>query len=294
MNLDLPPRRELPFEVLTRMRARVLAGLTEPPAGRLVNLRAPLAAAAGVAVLAAGAAIVAQSTAGSGEGDGVLATPPTTSRSSIPRRPTSSRPPGVAPTPLPIPPLDQARAAEDLDRCAAVAAASPRAHEFAPRQAWQPVYAVELNGHRITAYREGGGRPMFCDTTATTATVSDPSAEPMTMIGRPPGGSTVVDLYGLYLSPAGVLAGVLQGAARLDCEVGTLVSSTGGFEFQGRTERASVQGIQFVVHVGTLKDGDEIVSTVYDANGTPLSSGGFRFERARVRPVGATAVDRPR
>lgn len=296
MNLDLPPRRELPPEVRARMRDRVLAALNAPANHRPNRMRGPLAVAAGVTVLAASAMIVAQSTRGSTGGDlftsaGSTSTTSPTSRSSPrPRPPAStSRPVNTAPTPLTIPQLDTAKAAEDLDRCAAVAAASPRAAEFAPRQAWEPVFAVELNGHRITAYREHGTRPMFCDTTATTATVSDPSAEPMALTGAPE-----APYYGLYLSPAGILAGVAQGIEKLDCEVRTLLDTDpgGGTHFLPRNEPVSLRGIQFVVHVGQLRDGDEIVTTARSTAGHE-TSGGARYERARVRPVGATAVDRP-
>ncbi len=285
MNLDLPARRELPFDVRARMRDRLLTAF-DKPTGRL---RGPLSVAAGVTVLAASAMIVAQSTSGSGsDEDTIAAAMPTSTSSSTSVRPSSTT--TEPPTPLPIPSLDQAKATEDLDRCAAVAAASPRAAEFAPRQDWQPVYAVELSGHRITAYREHGTRPMVCDVTATTATVSDPSAEPMPLTGAPN-----APYYGLYLSPAGILAGVAQDVAKLQFDVNTLLDHDpgGGFQFRTRIETASIKGIQFVVYVGQLKDGDELVSTAFDGDNHSLTSGGMRYEAARVRPVGATAVDRP-
>jgi hypothetical protein len=286
--MNLPARRELPSDVRARMRDRLLAAYRKPT-GPQARLRGPLAVAAGVTVLAATATIVAQSTNGASDEETIAAAMPTARSSSTSARPSSTT--TEPSTPLPIPPLNPAKAKEDLDRCAAVAAASPRAAEFAPRQAWQPVFAVELNGHRITAYRESGTRPMFCDTTATTATVSDPSAEPMSLSGAPN-----APYYGLYLSPAGILAGVAQGVAKLECDVNTLLDygPGGGFHFRTRKEPVSLKGIQFVVFVGQLKDGDELVSTAYDRAGRPLTSGGMRFEKARVRPVGATAVDRPK
>jgi hypothetical protein len=279
VNLDLPPRRELPPDVRDRMRLRALDAVRGPSADRFGRLSAPVAVAAGVTVLAASAVIVAQSTGGSSDEETFAAARP--SSSSRPSATTTEKP-----TPLPIGTLDQAKAREDLDRCAAVAAASPRAAEFAPRAAWEPVYAVEWNGHRLTAYREHGARPMFCDTTATTATVSDPSAEPMALTGAPN-----APYYGLYLSPAGILAGVAQGLTGLEFDVNTLLDTSKGFTFRTRKETASIRESQFVVYVGQLKDGDELVSTAF--NGGPVTSGGMRFGQHRLRPAGATAVDRP-
>jgi hypothetical protein len=278
VNLDLPPRRELPFEVRERMRARVAAGLDAEP-GRADRLRGPLAVAAGVTVIAAASvAILAQSTAGSGHSSGSTPT----------GRPTTTT---AVPT-LPDPVLTTGKA-EDLDRCWNVVQTSPRMPEFGPRQNWKASWATALNGHRITAFR-AGDRPMFCDTTTTTATVSDPTAEPMPMLAEDTDYHGPAEPHALYLSPAGVLTGVAPGASRLQCTVGILDATTSGpgTRYGTRLAGTVVQDGMFAMWVGDLKDGDELRTATFDAADKLLSLGGFRFERAHVRPVGATGTNR--
>jgi hypothetical protein len=276
VNLDLPPRRPLPFDVAARMRARLVAGMSTPAAGRFDRIRSPLAVAAGVTVLAGGAMIVAQSTHGSGS-DPLAAATRTTSPTSTSTQRGSGKPTSAVRPPLRV----VAPRTEDLDRCATVAHASPRAHEFPPRSAWQPLYAVEAGGHRITAYRENGTKPGFCDTTATTATVSDPSAEPMSLDerGGDPGHGEF-SYEGLYLSAAGVLAGYAPGVDALRF-------------FVGRADRAEdlkavMRENLFVVELGPLAEGDFIGTTALDSAGKTLAGSGIRFTASWVRPVGAT------
>jgi hypothetical protein len=269
--LNLPPRRPLPPEVRDRLRERLFTEARPAP------LRAPLAVAAGVAVLAAGAVIVGQSVAGT-PADYRPGTPPTSTTSA-----TSATWPvaGAAGPLLPVLPPD-AHSADDLDRCGAVAAASPRAREFAPRSAWQPVYTVSRRGHRITAYREYGGKPGFCDVTATTATVSDPSAEPMSL--GVSGGSEPINTEALYLSDCGLLNGVAQGIP----ELGFAIVHGG----ERRLARPTLNDELFVVDLGELADGDVLEVRAFAGNGTVAASGETTFDRAAVRPVGATATDR--
>jgi hypothetical protein len=267
--LNLPPHRPLPPQVRDRLRGRLFAP------DRSSRLRAPLAAAAGVAVLAAGAMMVSQSVAGT-LADYRPGTPPTSTT-------TSTAVP--APPSPPIPPPDvtepDARTAADLDRCGAVAAASERAAEFAPRSTWRPLYTVSRRGHRVTAYTEGGGKPGFCDVTATTATVSDPSAETMNLV-VPDQEPLTVD--GLYLSAGGLLAGIAQGAE----ELGMAIDRDGVKRFTVPVLRDET----FVVDVGALVDGDSLEVWVMDGNRNVLATGTTVYERASVRPVGATATDR--
>jgi hypothetical protein len=277
-DLNLPPRRTMPPEVRERLRTRVFAD--ERPA----RLRAPLAAAAGVAVLAAGAMIVSQSVAGTPADYRPGTSPNTTGTSAgllpvevLSRKVTSADVTGPL---LPELPPD-AHTADDLDRCGAVAAASPRAQEFPPRSAWEPVYTVSRRGHRITAYREYGGKPGFCDVTATTATVSDPSAEPMSL-GESLEGEPI-NTYALYLSDGGLLAGVAQGYPQL----GFAVVHSGR-----RFARPALRNELFVVDVGELPDGDVLQTWAFAENGNMIASSELRFNRAAVRPVGATATDR--
>jgi hypothetical protein len=274
MNVVLPPRRELPPDVNERMFSRLVTGMNEAPPSRFERLRGPLAVAAGVTVIAAGALMIPQSTTGSDDPNRV-GTPPTSKTSPTSRPRTSPTP--IPPTPLPLKQLNQ-QMKDDLDRCGTVVANSPRANEFPPRESWQPVFTVELNGHRITAYREYGTKPGFCDVTATTATVSDPSAEPMRLFASEAG--KLVDIDALYLSPAGILVGTATGITTMEVQVSVLV---GPNEFLPRTETATVQSKLFAVHVGQLKDGDELVTKPDGAQGS-----GMRFEQAKVRPIGAT------
>src|SRR5690349_19054301 len=98
--LDLPPRRPLPRETRDRMRRTVDAGTLGPPR----RSRAPMAAAAAV-VLGAAVAFITTSVT---RDEQPVATPPDTEF----RTPTMAMAGG--------------HTAEDLDRCAEVAAASPR------------------------------------------------------------------------------------------------------------------------------------------------------------------------
>jgi hypothetical protein len=265
-DLNLPPRRPMPPDVRDRVRGRVFAGHGLARTGA----RAPLAVAAGVIVLAASAAIVAQSVAGTPDDFRPGTTTSTTTST------TAQPPPPVRFRPLPAAPPD-AHTTDDLDRCGAVAAASPRAAEFAPRSAWQPVYTVNRRGHRITAFREYGGKPGFCDVTATTATVSDPSAEPMSL-GI--GGSEPINVEALYLSGGGLLGGIAQGVHELGAAVGD--------EFSKPVLRNEV----FVVDVGELADGDVLHVGAFDGDGNVIADGQMTFDHEKVRPVGATATDR--
>lgn len=265
--LNLPPHRSLPPQVRDRLRGRLFGP------DRSSRLRAPLAAAAGVAVLAAGAMMVSQSVAGT-PADYRPGTPPTSTTTTKPADP----PVRVAP-PEVTPP--DGRTAEDLDRCGAVAAASDRAAEFAPRSTWRPLYTVSQRWHRVTAFTEGGGKPGFCDVTATTATVSDPSAETMNLVVP---GEEPLTVDGLYLSADGLLAGIAQGAQ----ELGMAIHHDGERRFTLPVLRDET----FVVDVGELVDGDELELWVTDENGDVLATGTTVYERAKVRPVGATATDR--
>jgi hypothetical protein len=270
--LNLPPHRTLPPEAAERMRAKVFAE------HRPARLRAPLAVAAGVAVLAAGAMIVSQSVAGTPDDYRPGITPPTTSA-------TSSGP--AAPPPEAEPDLrltatvPDARTTEDLDRCGAAAAASDRADEFAPRSAWQAMYTVSARGHRITAFAEYGGKPGFCDVTATTATVSDPSAETMNLGIA---GSEPVTVDGLYVSETCLLGGVAQGMP----ELGMAITHDG----ERRFTKPVVRDETFVVDLGTPVAGDLIEVWAFDDDGNVLASGRWTFDPAQVRPAGATATDR--
>jgi hypothetical protein len=157
--LDLPEHRALPEAVRDRIRDRVMGELVKRPNRWLRwpnGLRPPLAVAASVSVLAAGAVIVAQSVGGSG-GD-VGATPP--------------------PTPITTgATLNHQEADGELDRC--WEAMRRQGRQFPPRSHWQPVFNYDYNRFQVKMVAaRADDKPLFCETTHTTATVSDPNATP--------------------------------------------------------------------------------------------------------------------
>jgi hypothetical protein len=190
--LDLPPRRPLPRETRDRMRRTVDTGTMGPPR----RSRAPMAAAAAV-VLGAAVAFVATSVT---RDDDPVATPPG----------AEFQTPTVA--------LAGGHTEEDLDRCAEVAAASPRAADFAPRVQWHPRFTTDLpDGTRVTAFVNRDRTPSFCQVTADAATISDPKATPVliaTSATRRP-----ASVEGVFLSPTGVLAGVSDGVTALEFSI---------------------------------------------------------------------------
>ncbi|MCA1655053.1 MAG: hypothetical protein LC635_00975 [Pseudonocardiaceae bacterium] len=206
-------------------------------------------------------------------------------------RPGTTTPTAPADASSPEMPED-AYTVEDLDRCGDVAAASPRAHEFAPRSTWQPLFTnIMADGHRITAFREPGGEPGFCDVDATSATVSDPSAAPMvlaTAADRAVGGE---DIRALYLSPSGLLAGVVvEGVAELDFDITTVDPLTG--DITRRSRPLVIRYDVFVTNVGHLVPGTRIDVTGHRTSGGTAVKGGLTYDPDKVRPVGATAKDR--
>ena len=267
-DLDLPPRRTLPSEVRDRIRTRVTP--TAPPSWA-VRHRAPLSVAAAVAVVAAGAVIIGQSVAGTPDDFRAGEVPPT----SVTAPPSTYE---VQPIPAvdPIPP--NAQTTEDLDHCGAVMEASPRAGEFAPRSSWEPVYTVVRGPVRITAFREYGGKPAFCEIDGPTATVSDPSAEPISLAM-----DDGIDIYALYVGPSGLVAGVAQGVSYLEFGVVNIDPSNGAHAHAKATP--AFQDELFVVDVGGLGRGSKIIVR---GKGDAKISGEWAYDPAKVRPVGAT------
>lgn len=223
--LDLPPRRPLPRETRDRMRRTVDTGTAGPPR----RSRAPMAAAAAV-VLGAAVAFVATSVP---DDDRPVATPPD----------VEFRTPTLA--------MAGGHTEEDLDRCAEVATASPRAAEFAPRRQWHPRFTADLpGGARVTAFVDNGGTPSFCEVTMTSATVSDPTADWVSMAGNP---ATLrpASVEGVFLSPTGALAGVADGVTALEFYI---VRNGDIVPLAVPTLR---QGL-FVVDLGSYRDKDDV------------------------------------
>ncbi|TVT38146.1 hypothetical protein FNH05_24475 [Amycolatopsis rhizosphaerae] len=158
--LSLPPRRELPPEVRARLRADVSAGLADrPKRGRV------MAVAAAVALLAGGAVAATQLTrpshdvsAASDGGGGAPSTP--------------------------------------LDRCWAAVQKAGKTAAVPDRSKWVTTFTAAEGDDVVEAFT-AGGKPMFCETTATTATVSNPDA-------RTDGDKTRL----LFSTSTGLVAGV--------------------------------------------------------------------------------------
>ncbi len=196
--LDLPPRRTLPDETRDRIRRSIDTGIG---AARR-RFRAPLAAAAAVVLLAAGAVVLVRWAPDGEDGQPPAAT--------APGRPV------VPPVTMVLP---DERTGEELDHCADVVATSPRAAEFGPRSGWRPKFtATAPDGARITAFLGGGVTPTFCEVTATTATVTDPTGG-WTVLGDTPMSTHPASVLAVYLSPTGVLTGVVNGVDALEFSV---------------------------------------------------------------------------
>ncbi|GAB2739270.1 hypothetical protein [Amycolatopsis magusensis] len=181
-DFDLPARRELPDEVRDSIRLRVREGMDAP---RRRSWRGPALAAAAVAVLAAGALVAT--------GDF--------------RAPDDVAPATVLPSGVPS---DSALADEALDRCWAALGAAGKADGFPDRDTWKPVYNTKPHGFapfQVTVLSRAEGKPLVCDTTATTVTVSDPDTPPQ----YAPGTSAAV----LLATPGGLIAGVTGGPGML-------------------------------------------------------------------------------
>ncbi|AIJ22912.1 hypothetical protein [Amycolatopsis methanolica] len=63
------------------------------------------------------------------------------------------------------------------DRCWAAIESAGKTGQVPPREEWRTTGSRALGDDVVTSYL-AGGRPVFCETTATTVTVSDPAAEP--------------------------------------------------------------------------------------------------------------------
>ncbi|MCE7010600.1 hypothetical protein LWC34_48525 [Kibdelosporangium philippinense] len=174
---ELPRRREMPPEVRDRLRRKLWSQLDVPARSWFVRARAPIAAVVGaVAVLIGGSVVLAQNVS------------------------SSSTAPAAAAFGSENVSLQRANA--DLDRCYATATA---AHDLPERPQWLIVTSSEVNGVTVTAARVEG-RPVFCETTATTVTVSDPDGVP--------GYAAPSQTAAMFTTSNGVVAGVVDSAWR--------------------------------------------------------------------------------
>ncbi|MCR6488593.1 hypothetical protein M8542_37770 [Amycolatopsis sp. OK19-0408] len=208
-DFGLPSPRVLPDDVRERLRAEVRAGIGEPRRTKHVWY----AAAAAVVVLAAGAVVVTQQA----------------------RRPAEV-PPAVAGGLQ----LDAKLATMALDRCWAAVHAAGKAERVPPRAEWVPLLTEELEGDAVVA-ATAAGRPMFCETTATTVTLSDPAATP----AYAPGSRSGLLLH----SATGLVGGVLDPA----WPKASLTTSTPDGSSGSDVEFSPVSR-QFVAHTRTAPD----------------------------------------
>jgi hypothetical protein len=236
--LDLPPRRPLPRETRDRIRRSVGTGIAVAPR----RTRIPLAAAAAVVLLAAGAVMVAN-WAPSGDRD--------------------EWPPAAGDSVTMA--LPDARTDEDLDRCADVATASPRADEFAPRSEWSPRFtATAPDGARITAFVGKNRAAAFCEVTTTTATVSDPTGG-WVVLADTPTGMRPASAHAVYLSTTGVLAGTTDvEALEFSLVRGTKIVPAGV---------PALRDGMFVVDLGEFDAGDSLSVIGRDSLGLSVVSG---------------------
>ncbi|WP_436496379.1 hypothetical protein [Actinokineospora sp. HUAS TT18] len=138
----LPPRRTMPAGVRERILARTFGDAPAPDR----RLRTRLAVAAAIAAVIAGG----------------WATSLTSGDSQSP----GARGPEIAPN-----------AGTDLDRCWAALVGTGRSDRYPARALWRAVVTAREAGKSVIGFR-AGATPVFCETTVTSVTVSDPTAKP--------------------------------------------------------------------------------------------------------------------
>ncbi|MGV9363023.1 hypothetical protein [Amycolatopsis sp. NPDC003731] len=174
-DLGLPLRRKLPDDVRARLREEVRRGMGKRRPARVRYV----AAAAAVVALAAGAVVATQ----------VFRHQPVAE--------PGPPPPQDVFNPLT---LDAAVATSSLDRCWAAVQAAGKTGRVPPRRNWVPVFTEVFQTDSVVA-ATADGKPMFCETTETTVTLSDPAATP----AFTPGTRTGLLLH----SATGMVGGIL-------------------------------------------------------------------------------------
>jgi hypothetical protein len=198
-----PPRREMPPEVRDRLRRRLWRELDVPGKARFDRARMSVAAGIGVIVITACAVIFAQTVPAATQ----EAMHPTAQHPAVDRLVTA----------------DQETA--ELDRC--FQAASSSGHLVADRPQWTVAFTKETAGVSVTAAR-ADGKPLFCESTLTSVTISDPAAQPAYAMGSATGA--------LFATTNGTIAGVVDPAWQ-------------------RFEMRATNGISFVISEPETSDG---------------------------------------
>ncbi|MFK0243830.1 hypothetical protein ACIQUM_03965 [Amycolatopsis azurea] len=169
-DLGLPGRRELPPEVLDNLRMSLREGMGKP-----VRRRWPIVAAAAAVVGVLAGALVTAVLIREPDGTGPVVANPDFS-------------------------LDWPKAVKSMDRCWAAIQAQGRAASFPARAGWEPQFTVVGEAAVTVVAVMVGDKPFFCETTRTSATVSDPDDKPI----YTDGGKTAA----LLMTDGGTVAGV--------------------------------------------------------------------------------------
>lgn len=275
--LNLPPRRELPDDVRDRIRTAVHA---ESPPARTVRWRAPLAVAAGVAALVAAVIVVRPAD-----------DPQTATQPPVPVRSgdlTLTQP--------------DAQTDKDLDRCAAVAAKSPRAHTYSPRDTWVPVFTVhrdileygpmtpadteppsptKAGESRVVAFRQAGDKPVFCEIYQDWITLSDPAPDyPLVTLAK----NEDVDIHVEFMPHrSNIMLGVAQGVTALDSRIVPYHD----LRQVSENPPALVQDGLFALQTDKLVTQDRVEVVGYDSAKVIVVSGGHAFDQSIIWPAGA-------
>lgn len=245
---DLPARRALPDDVRDRLRTSVHEGIAKPHRKTHVWY----AAAAAVLVLAAGAVVVTRQV----------------------RPPADTAPAVTGGGGLT---LDAELATASLDRCWAAVRAAGKTDRVPPRAEWVPLFTAEQEGDAVVA-ATAAGKPLFCETTGTTVTLSDPGATP----AYAPGTRT-----GLLLrSATGLAAGVVDPALpRAD-----FIVKTGGGSVSSWRLRFSPVSRQFVAFTGALPAKSEVAVGDRRANALPDAPAPLLAVTDRPEPADRTSA----
>lgn len=173
---DLPPRKDLPADLRDRLRADVNARIdAKIDAPRPTRSRGPLAVAAGVALLAAGAVLVGQAVT-----------------------PDSAPPAHVTMVPADEL-LDEATMNATLDRCTAALKTS----DLPSRAEWHPVIGQRTLTEGVVVAAMAGDKPVACQTTPSSVYMSYPFLD-FEKDNKPP--------YLLLSSYDGVIVGIADPA----------------------------------------------------------------------------------
>lgn len=172
---QLPDTRTMPDDVRMRARRRLTEGMHPAPSNRI-----PVVIAAGVSLLAAGAVLAGQTLYG---GSAELAAPTFPHNGEF-----------VAKDRAVVNHVERGKVAPDvLARCAAA--------QTRPHSQWQPIATSSKDGTTLTAFGSPDGL-VFCATTVTTTTVSEPNPVKIEDGRR--------QVKVLFTTPSGAMAGLVS------------------------------------------------------------------------------------